>query len=1615
MSASPSLELLCSWTPAQQVATAAMASEDSRDLAYLQFLATKGLRDKESALDQFLLKFKELTTGQPVPLRVFQRLVDEHYEPTLVARQFLLDGLKDTGDENRIAKDVFDGLLRKITKLVTDATPHVDWGKRRKSSYDEDELREWLQNKYSKLNNTLIDSESPPIKTEVQAVQGSIAHAIMSTPTPWEFDQAEKNKKRQLSGSDDSSDSSGNVSPLKKQKTELAPGQWWGPNKSKLIGTDGFFEIIRQYKAYITNPTDEPGTLSHRKQMERFLKQALRELNMSSKYGDMLLEGKYQFSDASFKGVPTPSFVQPGAGEAIWRLGRAGSLGFNDFKAMLGGGLSDEEKLRENNPAAHALGMLALSTSLSQKRLSLRGGGYDDDDDDDDDADADDDSNSDSYDDGGDDSDESEEEKEKRERIRTDMDLPFRPPELLWDQLQEDVTFPTGDRGVSFDGYRPPMLNPEYAGRVVNDYRHTMMMAVDPDEWERVSKELDTHKLKSLAARYREVVAVSRQRIHDFIYDNPTHIIPTMPKLDEPGGTIVPTFRYFGLRDRDFARPMGYAVRARMYQLLILSIYWRRYLLGHCSLKEYLAEERVNLEIWIEQEQLYMEWENNRFFKLSSEKEKEELQKRYRDRSYVVHHEWEDEIACIDGLIKILERNPYFFDKPFRSGNASAKMGLLDSQPPGSQRTGADRPLRTSQGSSAGRSPRSHPDTPDVDENDNEKKPDTDQTDVDSTITRNATKMSLEILEKWLHVYSDKLAEIVRQNEDLDVYDPGNAAAINRNNLDIMAKKQVIWSLEAEADNLRQSLDPVAGASAARGTEYKWELPTDEDFTSLTRAIPKKKPLPLGITSLGPGPMPGEHPKTLDPRILVGVPKGFGRDPGPAIDDSVLAAPESPGPSANVKNEDSKSAPSKPPKEPKTGGNDAQPKESAPPVGKQSTPQPSAKRKASFDSPPESKRRDKPADPIDKEPENQTLAQRVERLLAARDGRPVEKSPFESTRPPARSAQAENQATNEPFLTQAKRDYEEVSVKYHDCKRQAEEIGERAATARRMAEEGSQKPALVKLAEDAERQKTKAYESYRDAAMNLRVVGEALKAQKDWGEPPETAEELRERYNVVSMDFDAWQEGYEWEDWGKSPEVTNDMWALEVTSMMHEFWKAIKINPGPPYWYEMYGNFWQTQGDTLEEKRKLWLHLLISDFNRSLKESNSSAEPFVETPPAPPLLSSAQKSPGKGVPKDQGTMPKPKSLLPHESHPENPPPAPPSRLMPKRQGEQQQQSAPSEKGQATQVLQDNRYQELQEEQRQEKQQLQEKQDKEMQALRDRQEKCAQDLEVRHGKRQKQLHDRGRVKEEEALQQQTAKQVQIIRDQFPPQIQALEQKHAKQLQELTERQEKELGLTMWHPKLQPQSPEQQSPGQTLQKSPEQQANMGQAYKGLWVDEEAERQELMASTFPKDADLRRSRDDMVKQDSLRAGRHKRNNAKQDRYKKELEKKEQTRRQQIQERRERAQRRREEDEERFQLQRKKKQQQAEEQQAESGTQKGAKSPKKPSQKPHPKPKARPPALDIAAAETRTDAWPEFKGLLQATWISILAHEALQRRELADGKLTGPAPVRKGIFYEL
>ncbi|KAI0817205.1 hypothetical protein GGR55DRAFT_673046 [Xylaria sp. FL0064] len=973
-------------------------------LRVLEYLNGNGFANKRLNFESFTASHPHLSGEDAVSPRVFKMIFDLHLGPVIEDRIYIMKELSniwgvypilgsEPGTEGRkdqlrrmsetavSARNKLEGLLGDIVAAVRSCVGRVDWKKHSKNNY-QGELQKWLIEKQMRLVSLISDSNNSAIKAGLQNALFSLTKGTATLAAPQSplkaktvgdsttnkintnrlgpgapnFDFPEiklpgitiprvKNhmsnirrpnfdtfslinrdmvptstntsKKRPLDEFDASDDDTA-PPPMKKQKKGETPvGVWWGPNNSKLSCADSFFDVIREFRAYIANPPHAPGTHEHSVQMARFLKRALAEVNMSHRYNDLLLKREWNFRDERLRPVRGPAMIRAGTHESDIRLGVEDLRGMNDFKTMLGGGLTAYEKeLWDHAPGAQ--GMLALAHSYSiNGRVGLRGG------------------------DGN--HSEGDAAALPAKSGRDGSSFRFRDPAVLWEQLLQDASYPEGLFQEFVKEERAPMVDPQRIGQPLKVHRSVMEKIPDYTEWQKIQGETDPDVIHDKLRNYEMSIDDAQTKIHQFLHES-KHIVQDQPKLNEEGGRNKPKRRYKGnIRDRDFAKPIGDAFRARMYQIFRLALVQKLNVQGQSSPRQLLEEERAVLVTWDEHEELYMEWENLRWFGLSKPFEIADLENRYQSRE-VLRKIWEIERQNIDDALKDMENNPdcdvnsardtpgVRFTTPRRhvasispspippvphptpfggSGSPAVARATLHQTPPtinpfvdvtndfanptpleevlegapNSDDLNAlqfwadlDMPALIKASSKPTRPHVQNPYTVSNKATNGSDKPMRGNLIVDAR-NETLTHIALNFLEKTVAVYEKKLNETIRANAELDNMDPGNATIIERNNIDIMAKQQLIWSFNTEILNLRRSLDPFAEGNHGKGAERNRDIPNNSYYWRYTTPLPKK-PMPLGVKSVGLGLMPGEHPAPEDSRVPLGRSQDFTENAG---------------------------------------------------------------------------------------------------------------------------------------------------------------------------------------------------------------------------------------------------------------------------------------------------------------------------------------------------------------------------------------------------------------------------------------------------------------------------------------------------------------------------------------------------------------------------------------------------------------------------------------------------------------------------------------------------------------------------------------------------------------
>ncbi|KAI1277458.1 hypothetical protein F5Y07DRAFT_398385 [Xylaria sp. FL0933] len=970
---------------------------DQRRLKLLKYLNSNSFAIKQSNFESFKTYYHKLSSEDAVSPKVFKMIFDLHLGPVIGDRTYIMKELSDIwkvyptlgsepGAEQRrdqltrmseaavSAKEKLEGLLKEIVAAVASCVRRVDW-KKHGSNKSRGELRAWLMEKQMLLLSLLGDSNNSSIKAGILSAlfcltkgtaalsspqSTSKAKTVGDSPTTkintnrwgpgvpnFDFSQIKlpdiniprvkdtrsdvhrpkinyyslvktgmvptstnTSKKRPLDEFDASDDDTA-PPPTKKQKQgDIPVGVWWGPNNSKLSCADSFFDVIREFRAYIANPPHAPGTHKHSVQMKRFLKRALAEVNMSHRYNVLLLKHEWNFRDKELRLVRGPATIRPGAEEAVIRVGVEGFRGMNEFKRILGGGLTEYEK-DDRDHAPGAQGMLALAHSYSiSGRVGLRGG------------------------DGS--HSEGDDEALPAENGRDGSSFRSRDPAVLWEQLLQDASYPEGLFQEFVKEERPPMVDPQRIGNPLKVHRSVMEKIPDHAEWQKIQGETDPTVINGMLRNYETSIDDAQTNIHQFLHES-KHIVQDQPKLNEEGGKKKPKQRYKGnIRDRDFAKPIGDAFRARMYQIFRLALVQKLDAQGQSNPRQVLEEERDVLVTWDQHEELYMEWENLRWFGLSKPFEIADLEDRYQSRE-VLRTIWEIERDNIDNALGDLENNPGdhansakdspginytiprrrtasaspspilpvphptpfgglespavprvvpratlhqtpptinpFVDAPNAFANPTPLEEILQGAPHSDDLNALqfwadlDMPALIKASSKPTRSRLQNPYTVSNKATNGSDKPKGRNIIVDAR-NETSTHIGLRFLEKTVAMYEKKLNETIRANAELDNMNPGNAAIIERNNIDIMAKQQLIWSVNTEILNLRRSQDSFAEDSYGKGAERNPDVPDNSYYWRYTTPLPKK-PMPLGVQDLGLGLMQSDHPAPEIPRELL--------------------------------------------------------------------------------------------------------------------------------------------------------------------------------------------------------------------------------------------------------------------------------------------------------------------------------------------------------------------------------------------------------------------------------------------------------------------------------------------------------------------------------------------------------------------------------------------------------------------------------------------------------------------------------------------------------------------------------------------------------------------------
>ncbi|KAI0459292.1 hypothetical protein F5B21DRAFT_526024 [Xylaria acuta] len=1396
-------------------------SSDHNDLKFVEYLGNVGIVEKEKAFGDFLDKHSELSTGKPVSPRVFQALIDQHFEPVNEARTYITqelstawglyailteekdqetkEGLKSMSDSGTIARQKYNELFKRLIDITIETAPRVNW---KKSKKHQQEIAKWVEKKNLHFTSLINDGSNNLMRNELETIRAALAQAKIEVPVvPEALIKAKKGTPKPGGAKRPPSENGGGPA-AKKPKQQIPFGKWWGPDKSKLSCSDAFFEIIRQSKAYLANPADPAGTREHRLQMTKFLRRALDDVGLRAKLNDLVLMKEFKFRYKGYQPQRSPTFIIPGCPESLSRLSLAGWYAFNDFKTMLGGGLSQLELSRQDltPPPAISQGMLALAHSQERSGVSLRGGG------------------------SGGGSKVADKYIGRRpfsmfpdlvirnSDIREGMAHRFRDPTELWEQLLEDATFPKGTWMRRIHDNRPPMQDPDRMGaNTLSRFKDIISKIAVASEWNRLIAEKDEGALDAWAEKHQIIVEDARGRVYDFLYENPPKIYPDEPSLLQPGGRNKPKTRY-GKRvtDKTFTKLLGYAFRARVYQVLRLYVTWRFYLLNDRKLSELLEEEKILLQVWDLHEDLYMNWENNKWFELSDPWEIRSLEHRYQCRE-LLRTFWSREIEKIDEALMNLEHDPGYYDDPVQNQKEGK---VIPAQDPGpyvpppdvtqildalndsilaaghgnqgkapTEKVPSDEVIDPTEIGTGGEAMDMDEDE-DEDENvgdindtngnsgndngdddgddssddggsvdggmDVDSEPDVDpwtnpggSTHVDNGVDAATsgirdTSAALEYLQKTRDAYDKKLNEIVNHNNSLDAYDPGNRAVIHSNNIDIMAKRQVIWSLDTEINNLKRAIDPFAEESYGKGVVHKWALPPEDYYYKWTKRIPKQPEVPLGITSLGRGPLPGEHPKPGHPRVFVGACAGFGTDPGydedmaetegggifgpppggsggdsdgssggaatmgkPAGESNTNAGKTGPaadhhgntttnmGNTTVTNNNGMATTPGQTVLEQLRGylrkrnaaevtirqmtrvknsgkpltalqkraletakkirkdnlalfksvrsGADAHTRARADLLAQEERDKMMAQIKLAEEAMVQAMKKQEEAaqtaagvqgqiKALAEKQKQEAAAEAAKRAKSAemaakklQDQQAAKKSVTQMVVPvPEPEPQVQSDITQPDILKRAEEVAANSFASYRKAKDRYEDAINKSIMARNAAQANSSDPQLQDLAAKAKEEEVKAQRYFVEWVLYYRISVEAQNAQSAWDDMAETSDQLQERLDTLTQDWQEWKDEYEWGLYENDLRYMNDQWVMNSAALVFEAMKAVGINAGVSWWWEMHEGFWRVPAGTLDRKRKIWVHSIIRELNHRLAQMDPPVEPFLETPPQPP-------------------------------------------------------------------------------------------------------------------------------------------------------------------------------------------------------------------------------------------------------------------------------------------------------------------------------------------------------------------------------------------------------------
>ncbi|CAJ2501928.1 Uu.00g047810.m01.CDS01 [Anthostomella pinea] len=707
------------------------------------------------------------------------------------------------------------------------------------------------------------------------------------------------------------------VRPRKRAKKAAKAGDWHGKDSEKLYVNKKLNDIIAEYEKYLReNPECCNDQKGHFNKMEGFLDQALKSIGFG-KHKTHLTELKtvgpgavdVGFLDFDFRPSSSPTFLNAAAraqkeGKSMLNLnfpvGDPNVLhyGFNYYKeSVLKGGLTTDEKRNLSTPDV-------ATPKTSGGAPGPDGGGV-----------------------AGFDAKKAE---ATRLVVAEERYFKWSNPAELWEQIHKDSTVPKSKAQVQrYPDADWPLMNPDddltdkprkhYQNQLGTIYEHHKTSLND------IKNQADVQELKDQAQRLVGDVDKQMSRVKRWLRDGDGHFFPTYcegdkegeptPRLGENPAPELKVTRFDGSHKEHFAILFNGVFKIRIWQTMRLVILNKLYKLGEAKLVELVRAERDKLEGWWYHEEVWGEYDDNRHIALKKSKNYKRLVNRHTTRKRM-QKLWSERMKRLGEVIEELEATPDKFDAVLIQNEAAAKAAAEKAAAEAAAAEAARRAELLKAGvtastngkpSSARPSPPPPPPsssppclpTPPTPPSDDESSPDDDDVRRDgspdpgpdtsdgenSDGNEDGTKgqsgpakpsETLRLLAGFRRVRDSaqqKASRAKERNDKLDDGDPGNEHLIQANNQVIMSANQSIWGMDCEIHALEQGSVPDATKKP------QWTPPEDTYYWRNTKPIRKKQDPPLDIVSLGPGPIPGEHPTPTSTRVLVGAPPGFGYDP----------------------------------------------------------------------------------------------------------------------------------------------------------------------------------------------------------------------------------------------------------------------------------------------------------------------------------------------------------------------------------------------------------------------------------------------------------------------------------------------------------------------------------------------------------------------------------------------------------------------------------------------------------------------------------------------------------------------------------------------------------------